>query len=284
MAEWENWYSWSRSKEKMFNSCERKYFYRYVNYYEVDFGHELRTIKDIGESMHEHNFLLGNIVHNTIKKQLDQIERGRKTSDPKPSLEAISRNINDIKSNPKDYIIEILNGSNEHTEKLDNEIEELEREAKRQIGIFFKEYLPFYLDLEIISHEKYCELKLDDHKFYVVPDLITRTEDDRVFVTDWKTSNYYDDHQLKMYILWALQEGFTSLDKLRAEFVFLDDGSSKDFQTDEGELDKFKEDLKENSSKLLSALKAKYSCNDFNETKDENTCISCIYKSYCEKT
>jgi len=283
---WQDWYAWSRSKQKMFELCERKFFYRYVKFYEVNPGHELKKIKDMKEEKFTNwNFILGDLVHETIEKQIDQIKRGREAS-KKFALKFISRKIEDIEKNPEGHIIEILNDSEDHKEKLERKLEKIKSEAERQIKIFFDEFLLFYEGLDIITHEEYKTIELGEHTYYVVPDLITRSDDGSVYITDWKTnsdySNAIDEFQMNMYILWAHQQDFAKLENLNAEFNFLDTGESVDYETTERELNTFKEELKEKSKKLRSKIEAKSNAKDFEKTEKEKICISCIYKNYCE--
>ncbi len=280
----ENWkkkYSWSRSKQKMFETCEREYYYRYVKYYEVDQGDSLKKILYMIKNMHNSRYLLGDIVHKAIKLQYDQISRGRDES-LNSALNYIARYINDIKANPKKFIIEAMNGK----EFSDNELSEIGKESERQVKIFFNEFFDFYKNLEIIKHEEFCELIIDNYKFLLKPDLITKSKTGIVHITDWKTESSYskgvDIDQMNLYILWVLEKKIADLEHLRAEVIFLDIGESSDYKVTKQDLEVFKTDLINKYKKLFEAVEEKYEKNDFIKCNDEKNCISCGFKGYCE--
>jgi len=271
---WKDYYSWSRSKQSMFDECPRKYFYRYVAYYNVPFGNDLKSLKSLIESMYNYNFMLGTIVHAAIERQFDQISRGREVHGSDPALSYIIRTIDEIKNHKKRYIIEALNGQS----FSDQDILNLGAESQRQVKIFFNEFFDFYKDLEIIEHEKYSKIVLNGHKFYVVPDIVTRSSDGRVYITDWKSNSKYKDaidpYQMKLYILWALEERHAELDKLRAEFIFLDIGKSKEYKVSNEDIEKFKEEIVEKSKKLFDCVNTNSCKEEFNKCEKKEICIS----------
>ena len=279
---WKDYYSWSRSKQSMFDECPRKYFYRYVAYYNVPFGNDLKSLKNLIESMYNYNFMLGTIVHAAIERQFDQISRGREVHGSDPALSYIIRTIDEIKNHKKRYIIEALNGQS----ISDQDIIDLGKEAQKQVKIFFSEFFDFYKNLEIIEHEKYSNIELEGHRFYVVPDLVTRSLDGRIYITEWKSNSNYKDaidpYQMKLYILWALKERLAELDKLRAEIIFLDIGKSEEYKVSNEDIEKFKEEIVDKSKKLYECIDCKSSKEEFNKCEKKENCISCGYNQYCK--
>ncbi len=280
---WKNWYAWSRSKQAMFDLCPRQFFYRYVKFYDVKLGHILKSTKGMIEEMHNLDFLLGDIVHAAIKRQFDQLSRGREVTCPGLALQFITRTIDDIQKDPKSHIIESMNGK----EISKEEISRIDEDAARQIKIFFNEFFDFYKDLEIIEHEDYCNIVIDGHKFYLVPDLITKSKDGRIYITDWKTDSTYahaiDEWQMNMYILWALEEGLSDFDNIRSEVIFLDIGDSTEYSTTEEKIDSFKKLLIEKSDVLFNSIDSKSCKDDFNKCDNDQICIGCGFKPYCKK-
>ncbi|MDY6866023.1 MAG: PD-(D/E)XK nuclease family protein [Halobacteriota archaeon] len=281
-GKWKTWHSWSRSRQSLFEICPRKYYYQYVKAYDLEYGDILNVTKRKLKDMNEIRFLEGNTVHDAIKHQFDQLSRGRGVSGPKNALEYVSRYINEIKEEPSRYIIEASNKK----KITEEEIYRIEKEIERKVKIFFNEFFDYYKDLEIIKHEEYCNVELDGYKFWLIPDLVTKSKDGTVYISDWKTNSSYsdamDDHQMKLYILWALEEGISDLDNLRAEVVFLDIGESKEFKTTQEELDTFKNGLVTKSKELYECIDSKSGETDFPKCEDEEVCISCGFKAYCE--
>jgi CRISPR/Cas system-associated exonuclease Cas4 (RecB family) len=281
-GKWKEWHGWSRSRQSLLDACPRRYYYRYVKFYEVPYGDILKETKGMLDNMTQLKFLLGNIVHDAIKRQFDQLSRGRDVSGPDSALQYVSRYINDIKNDPKKFIIEALNDE----EISEEEISRMGKEAERQVKIFFNEFFDFYEHLEIVTHEKYCKIIIDGHVFWVVPDLITKSKDGRLYITDWKTDSSYsnapDEWQMKQYILWALEEDLSDLDNIRTEVIFLDIGESKDYKTTQQDLDSFKEELVKKSKELFEYLDSQSGKDDFKKREDEEICIGCGFKSYCE--
>ena len=281
-GKWKSWHGWSRSKQSLLETCPRKFYYRYVKFYDVDYGDILKTTKKMLKNMNEIKFLPGNSVHDAIKHQFDQLARGRDVSGPDNALQYVSRIISDIKENSRRFIIEASNGK----EISEEEISIMGKEIERQVKIFFNEFFDFYKDLEIITHEEYCNVVLNGHKFYLKPDLITKSGNGTVYITDWKTNSTYsdavDEWQMKLYILWALEEGISDLDHLRAEVVFLDVGESKEYKTTQEEIDSFKEELVKKSNDLFEYVDSKSGEADFIKCDNEEVCVSCGFKKYCE--
>ena len=282
-GKWKDWYAWSRSRQSLLNTCPRKFYYRYVRFYNVDHGDTLKDIKRKLDRMYESKFLLGSIVHGAIKRQFDQLSRGRPAPGYDAAINYVSRVIDNIRDNPDDYIIEALNGK----EIKEKEISKIGTEAKKRIDIFFNEIFDSYKNLEIITYDQdYQKINIEGDIFWLVPDLITRSNDGRVYITDWKTDSSFsdaiDDWQMKLYILWALEEGLSDMDHLRAEVVFLDTGESKAYNTTQQEIDSFKRELITKSKELFEYINSKSGEADFEKCENEVICLSCGFKSYCE--
>ena len=107
-GKWKEFYAWSRSRRSMFEKCQRKFYYRYVKFYDVDFGDMLRSTKNMLQRKYTNiDFLLGKLVHDAIKRQFDQLSCARDVSDPDPILKFISRKSEEIMENPKVYVFNI---------------------------------------------------------------------------------------------------------------------------------------------------------------------------------
>jgi hypothetical protein len=266
----------------MFDSCNRQYYYQYIGSLNVSYGHELKSLKYLIEDMSIFKYFLGNIVHKAIELQLKQITRGREVQGFGSAINYIDRVIDETKENQKRHIIEALNGKT----YSDKEIDEIGKEAKRQVNIFFNEFFNFYKDLEIIELEDYTNFVIDGYKFYIKPDLVTRSNDGRVYITDWKTDSNFkgavNPNQMNSYILWALTEGFSNLENLRAEFIFLDSGKSVDYKVSEEKLEDYKVEIIDNSKKLYESIDCKSCKEDFEKCEKKEICISCGYNQYCK--
>lgn len=277
---WKEYHAWSRSRQAMFDTCQRQFFYRYIKFYDVKQGDILKISTYMLNKMHNVKYLMGDIVHKTIELQFDQISRGREVPDSSNALKFIKRFIEDLHKNQKDFIIESMNG------KLlsDDEVFDIRDKAKRQINIFFNEYFDFYKNLDILTHEDYCFFVIDEHKFWLKPDLISKSNDGGVYITDWKCDSTYpiDKIQMNLYILWALEKQYSNLKNLHAEVVFLDIGDSDVYTTNEVELNSFKQELVKNSTDLFNSIESKNNIDDFKKCDHEDICFSCGYKSLCK--
>jgi len=280
-GKWKEWHSWSRTRESLLETCPRAYYYQYIGSYDQRYNDILPTTKRMIKNMHNIKYLLGDLIHEAIKNQFDQISRGRPFVNSKAVLNYVSRRITEIKKNKEKNIVEAMNGK----AISDTDLIEIGEEAKRQLNIFFNEFIDSYKDLQIITHEEYCKIDINGHTFWVVPDLITKSDDGRIYITDWKTDSTYsdaiDEYQMKMYILWALEEGISDLDHLRAEVVFLDIGKSEEFKTTKEEIESFKKELIFKSTELYEKIDSKSGKDDFNKCDNEEICNSCGFKSSC---
>jgi CRISPR/Cas system-associated exonuclease Cas4 (RecB family) len=266
----------------MFETCYREYYYRYVLYYDVPFGHEIKSITGMTKEMYNIDFFLGNIVHAAIENQLNQISRGREVPDSKPAINYISRIIEEAIEKPHKFFIESLNGEAIEADR----IAEFGREAERQIKIFFSEYFDFYKGLEFITHERFSDFQIEDQTFWVKPDLITRSLNGHIYITDWKTNSKYehavDPFQMNLYILWAIAKGHGPLADIRGEVIFLDVGKSQAYKVSQKDLDSFKVHIVAKSRELFNEIDSRNSIEDFPKCSDTKTCVSCGYYQYCK--
>lgn len=280
---WKQYHSWSRSRQQIFNDCPRKYYYRYVLFYEVPFGDELKSVTGLTKRMHNIDFFLGDIVHVAIENQIYQISNGREVQDFIPAINYISRIIEEVIEKPEDHLIESLNGEVIEAER----IAEIGKEAERQIKIFFSEYFDFYKGLEFLNYERFSDFQIDDLTFWVKPDLVTRSLNGLIYVTDWKTNSKYehavDSFQMNLYILWAIAKGYGTLAEIRGEVIFLDIGKSQAYEVTQQDLDSFKTHIVEKSRELFHEIHSRNDIEDFLKTTDQKICTSCGYCQYCKR-
>ena len=88
---------------------------------------------------------------------------------------------------------------------------------------------------------------------------------------------------MKLYILWALKKGLSNLDNLRAEVIFLDVGDSQDFQATQEDINQFENELVKKSDEFFQKIESKSGKEDFQKQINEENCISCGFKQYCDK-
>lgn len=280
---WEQYHGWSRGRQSLLNTCPRGYYYQNVKSHELDWGDILRKTKKIVRlNMTNKQFLLGNIVHGAIDGLFDQVSSDREVTSVDSAIKYISRKITEINEKPEKFIIEVMNGK----KISEDEILKIGEEAKRQVKIFFDEFFDFYKDLEIITHEDYCEITAEGYKMWVMPDLVTKSKKGKVCITEWKTDSNYsnakDEEQMNKYILWATEVKKYSLDNLRAEFVFLDIGKSVAHEASQEEIDSLKETFVKKSKELLEDIKSRLEEDNFPKCDDIEICFNCGLKQYCD--
>lgn len=82
MTDLKNEFSWSKSRNEMFNECKRKYFFNYYGSWNGWDNNEKDRTKRIYylKQLNTKEIWLGQIIHKVIKYVLDQLKYGKRIS------------------------------------------------------------------------------------------------------------------------------------------------------------------------------------------------------------
>jgi len=194
-----NEFSWSVSRDRMFQECLRKYYFNYYGYWggwDYDAPERVREIYVLKQLSHRATWA-GQVVHDCIKRSLDNLSRGIPVL-PLEEILRITRNrmrqdfrasrSGQYRSNPKHAC-----GLFEHEYKIDITDEQWKETADhvdRCLRTFYESET--YAELTQLHQDDFLEIEsfstfdLDGSTISIKLDCATR-EKDRIVVWDWKT-------------------------------------------------------------------------------------------------
>lgn len=194
-----NRFSWSISRDRMFQECPRRYYFNYYGYWggwEPDAPARVRETYVLKQLANRHTWT-GQVVHDCIKRSLENLARGIPVL-PLEEILAITRDrmrrdfrasrAGDYRSNPKHAC-----GLFEHEYGIEVP-DEVWREAADHVDRCLTNFYTseIYATLSRLDPDDFLEIErfstfdLDGEEVTIKLDCATR-ERDRVVVWDWKT-------------------------------------------------------------------------------------------------
>ena len=147
---------------------------------------------------------------------------------------------------------------------------------------FFDIVWPNFKDLEYLRHEKFDAFKIQDLTINLKIDYLTKSKGEVIVVSDWKTGkeNTYGgvtELQMATYILWVMSHYQKPPEEIRGEFIYLSSGKMRPFQMGFDQLEKIKNFIVEDSTKLNKS----YEFSNFTTDPSKEKCHSCQFGSIC---
>ncbi len=275
---WKEIFGWSSARQKMWDECRLRYYYRYIGKWEGFKGDPNREKLQWLSHKTAWFMLEGQLVHESIQSQINQWSLGREVNkDAAKSL--FSYRLGEIGENPRDFVIDEVNGSPVVGEHSD----ECRRDGLRLLDTFFDIVWPNYSGLEYVKHEDFDTFEIGGTKVWVKIDLVTKTKKGVVVVTDWKTSKPRDRasenrNQLLGYILWAMQKFGVDESNVRAEVRYLRDPAAQGIvSATRQDLTQFGTFIVKNANSMLKVQSGA----DFPASPSERACKTCAYATVC---
>ncbi|MEW6008643.1 MAG: PD-(D/E)XK nuclease family protein [Candidatus Omnitrophota bacterium] len=274
---WKKNFSWSKSRQGLWEDCPLAYYYTYIARYEYD--NEAKKIEPLLK-LNKFYFFKGNIIHSAIRSQITQYRLGR------PISEEAAKNLlliefKKICDNQANYISEAYNGFPWQEDILLKE----QADSLSQLENFFKVIWHSYKNLEFVRHEKLEHFFLENIKVWVQPDLVTKNSQGKLIISDWKSGseNKTDpdsDLQLSVYILWASINFGIALDNIAAELVYLKTTQSLPTCRNQQQIDKLKAYVLKQAEIMLGICDKK----EFIAKPKFNLCKGCNFSTICPES
>jgi hypothetical protein len=268
MNEIKNEFSWSKSRNEIFKTCPRQYYFNYYGYWggwEKSAPERTRQIY-ILKNLKNRYMWAGETVHQCIKHTLTNLQRGISIL---PVDDIISMTINKMRddfrsSKEKRYLVNPKTCALfEHEYEVD-----LSEDKWKQIADDVEQCLRnFYSSemfsmLKVISPESLLEIEdfsffyLYNRKIWAVIDCSYRT-DDGVTIIDWKTGRSTSSDlslQLSCYAMYGMEKWRIKPGKIKLiEYNLLSDQSTE-FSVKEGEIADTKAYIKGSIADMESLL------------------------------
>jgi CRISPR/Cas system-associated exonuclease Cas4 (RecB family) len=298
MTDFKNEFSWSKSKNEMFNECKRKYFLHYYGSWNGWDNHEEDRIKRTYylKQLNTKEIWLGQIIHEVIKYVLDQFRYGNRIT-LGHAIVILRKKFEEgfIQSSLKKYtgfrskVHKFF--EDEYNIKISEEDKkELLKKAESCLTNFYNSDTFIEIKNSLISNwiylEDFLSFNFEGNKIFLSMDFAMK-KDDKVIIYDWKTGKERSsefDLQLTCYSLYISEKFKISPEKIIARIFNLSINKEDTFEINEEKLIEMKNYIREKVSKMKSFLEDV----EENIAKEEKFpkeegfyCSRCNFKKIC---
>ncbi|MFW6137173.1 MAG: PD-(D/E)XK nuclease family protein [Candidatus Aminicenantaceae bacterium] len=295
-----NEFSWSVTRDRMFRTCLRMYYFHYYGSWggwETEAGERTRLIYVLKQLQNRHMWA-GRKVHEGIEKALNLVRRGE-SFEEKIIIGCIIAEMRKEFSHskkktymqkPKDgglfeHEYEVAVSDNEWKRNADHVVHCLESFFQSEV---YKKIMDLpkedWLEMEHLSYFVYHGMKI-----YVMLDFAFR-DGDSVVVYDWKTGKEKHNRfnlQMACYGMYAEQKWYTSPDKIRLVELYLHEGREKSLCLAELDMERAQRYIRDSIAVMIDLLddgeSNRTSENRFEFTQNENLCRFCNYQKVCPR-
>ena len=230
MSTFKNEFSWSISRDRVFQICPRQYYFNYYGYWggwENAAPESTRQIYILKQLQNRYMWA-GAKVHSCIKHTLINLQRGIFVLDVDQIVEITLNQMREefrssrekrYLTHPKtcalfehEYEVPISDADWKNT--ADNVVQCLRNFYASETFAMLKE-LPQQMWLEV---EDFSSFNLDSTKIWAVLDCSFRTEDGGITIIDWKTGRSMSEDvsmQLSCYAMYAMQKWGVNPEKVK---------------------------------------------------------------------
>lgn len=268
MPEIRNEFSWSKSRDEIFQTCPRQYYYNYYAYWggwKKDVPDRTRQIY-ILKNLTNRFIWVGQKVHDCIKRSLQNLQRGISLLSVDDIISITLDQMRDEFRSSRDrrYLLHpktcALFEHEYNIELPDKEWQDAAKKVETCLRNFYgSEIFAKLKDLEPedwLEVEDFSFFHLDGTKVWAVIDCSFRTEDG-VTIIDWKTGRASSSDvslQLSCYAMYGQEKWEISPEKIRlAEYYLLSDQTAE-YSITEKEIENTKSYIRGSISDMESLL------------------------------
>lgn len=301
MNTFKNEFSWSKTRDDLFNKCHRMYYYRYYGSWNgwLDEADERTRKIYILKQLQTKQMWAGKKVHETIHNILEDIQSGKKSTDAQKAIDetlAIMRK--DFKNSkqgnywkkPKtcalfehEYEIQLPNSEWKNT--ANHVIECLNNFFNSDVF----DVICNLADEQWLEVEKLSSFMYSDVKIFVSPDFAFK-DCEKISIYDWKTGKFDDDlHKLQpsCYCLYAVNTWRMKPEDIEMTEFYLSNKELKEYKFSDSKLDIVTQYIQDSAKKMIELLDNKETNitkeERFSFAKDERVCDYCNYRKLCSR-
>jgi len=299
MLELVNEFSWSRSRDKSFQECRRKYFYHYYGAWggwEPDAAEGVRALYVLKQLSSRQQWA-GKIVHEAVEWALRALAAGRELPEAWLVDETVKRMRRDWKSSrDKQYWQHPKTGALfEHEYEIRIKPEDwqaLRDHVVRCLRNFYR--LELLQEIQRAPREQWVLIEeirafhFEGTAIYAAPDFAYWTTAGRLALVDWKTGAPDPDEiefQLGCYALYAQEVLRVPSDRVDLLQVNLRERAVQSIPWDAGKLDKIKDHLRLSIRSMRAWLRDPganvAALEDFEKTEELRLCRRCNFRAVC---
>jgi CRISPR/Cas system-associated exonuclease Cas4 (RecB family) len=304
-TDFKNEFSWSNSRDRLFQRCKRAYFWRYYAHWggwDRRAPEQARVAYRLGK---QDSFATwaGTIVHDTIEEaikalrdrrqpiELDALKSraramlrrgwvqsrdGHWVSSPKRAVclwEHYYGDDEDRRPERTKYVSDVVYGG------LQGFVDGPWPELLARVPV------AGFRNIEVLD-----TIPVNGRKVYVKPDLAFEHPDDGlIWLVDWKTGvpKEADQFQVASYALFAREKWGVRAEQTRTVLAYVSRGEQQDFSPTDADLDAARDRIAASMEAMASLLQGgdqdanEAAIEDFPMTEDEGTCRSCNFRQLC---
>lgn len=303
MADLRNEFSWSKSRDDMFRTCPRQYYYQYYGAWggwNDKADARTRTLYVLKQLQSRQQWV-GSTVHNCLRWVLATL---RKTGQPpveELALQNLGRRLQvDFQNSGEGLYWEkprescaLLEHEYDDLDVPDGAWQESFEKALRCVSMFYQSAV--LRDLLDVPREQWLELeelasfKVDDTRVWVQLDFAHR-KDGQIRIYDWKTGGADTDatrNQLALYVLYAASRWKSEPGQILAMEFNLNSGDLFERTATPDQLDAARQRVQESATAMKALLDDAglnlASEERFSLTDSEKTCRRCPFRRVCPR-
>jgi hypothetical protein len=300
MTEFKNEFSWSKTRDEVFKTCPRQYWFAYYGYWNgwlEDAPERTRQIYILKNLKNRHVWA-GEKVHECIQRSLNNIRRGIRVL---PVDEIVSITLDQMRAefrsskaknylkNPKscalfehEYGIEVTN----------DQWKEMAQNMETCLRNFYAsdiyDSLKSHRQEGWLEVEEFSSFHLDDVKIYLAIDCAIK-EGNEVIIYDWKTGKTISEDlpiQLSCYALYAMEKWHASPESLMIIEYNLSFNKKSWFSVTKRESENIKSYIKGSIKDMQSLLmdignNTPLEEDRFSKVEDERVSLRCNFRKVC---
>lgn len=300
-------FSWSLSRHKTLQSCQRKYAYDYYvshnGWLQYNVSPEAQHAYRLKKLQHLPMFF-GHVAHEIIEETITMILRYNEVPDVTTLIERARRKLNDAyiqSKNEAEWAARPSRSTMLYDMYYDGQLNKEEVAIyQERLHIIFENFLNSYTVQQLRQNREFIDLqqaeefrtiKLNDITVYLVMDILYKDRrTDQWVIVDWKTgkSTADDRQQLALYAYYVHKTLRVPLEQIEVRNEYLLENRYVNTQLDDIDLDVFMH-LYSDSVRLMKSFQADILTNepveleDFACTQFINRCEKCNYKQMCRK-
>lgn len=300
MVDFKNEFSWSKSRDGLFNECKRKY---YFNHYGCWGGWDPTAPERIRElyilkNLSTRQIWIGQVVHDIIKYYLTKLKSGEDVISSHLIFKLKKRLKEDFECSETGIYKKFPKkcGLVEHEYKMlisKDEWDELFKYAEKCIMNFYNSDILKEIKREDIDKwlflEDFLSFDFEGTKVYLSIDFAIKDKDNRVVLYDWKTGKERDvemDVQLACYALYVLQKWNLSPDRIIIKKFNVALGKEDEFKATTQIIEDIKDYMRKSIEDMKNILKDRENNiaeeKNFPKTTNVKNCLRCNFKKVCD--
>ncbi|WP_054948782.1 RecB family exonuclease [Numidum massiliense] len=297
-------WSFSQSREQMFQECLRKYYYHYYashNGWLVELATPLQMKAYRLKQMTNLYLLFGTAVHRACEHVIDQwvthnvlptlttLHDGVRLMLNRAYVQSLDQQLWKKQPKRQNMLVEMYYDGGIRQEKIDRIKERQHSCLENLLASRTLSELTKSNEMKVVEREKMNTMLVDETKVYVKIDLLYRRDWENVVIVDWKTGrvNGSDDEQLFLYALYVHENYSVPFENMELRTEYLLSGKSRSIDVTAQQIEEVKDHIKQSVAEMKGLLADEYwnrpkEMSQFTPQPSQRTCRYCNFREICD--